>query len=202
MPSPINILITKTIKYSLISISIILGILLFCSVFSTAKGSEYKSNYEKVPAINKMPPLVAKWARGPNIVVCDDAPVDEIRVRSTIRFWESRGFEFGTLEFKRPDRHQHRAICNDTAPVGTIVIHMTTRSNTMEATTLAQTHFYVDNKTKKIRWAIINLRIDPPERVLEHEFGHALGFLHYNKNGHLMHESQPLGGWDTAGLQK
>jgi hypothetical protein len=201
MSAPLTNLVLKTIKYSLISIGIILAISLISSVFSAAKGSEYHSNYEKMPAINRMPPLVAKWAQPPNIVVCDTAPVDEIRVRSTIRFWESKGFRFGKLEFKRPTPDA-KAICSDTAPLGTIVIHLAPRTNTMEPTTLARTHFYVDNGTKKIRWAVINLRIEPPERVLEHEFGHALGFLHYNKSGHLMHESQPLGGWDTSGLTK
>jgi hypothetical protein len=201
MSAPITSLVLKTIKYSLISIGIVLAISLISSAFSTVQGSEYSSNYEKMPAINKMPPLVAKWQRPPNIVVCKAAPVDEIRVRNTIQFWESKGFEFGTLEFKRPTSTVDAA-CVDTTPIGLIVIHLVPYPNTMEPTTLAQTHFYVDNGTKKIRWAIINLRTQPPERVLEHEFGHALGFLHYNKSGHLMHEKQPSGGWDTSGLTK
>ena len=171
------------------------------SAFSAAQGSEYYSNYEKMPAINKMPPLVATWNEAPNIIVCEAAPVEETRIRSAVKFWEDQGFEFGTLEFKQRTPTS-RAACIDKGPVGTIVIHLVPYPTTMEATTLAQTHFYVDNETKKIRWAIINLRIEPPERVMEHELGHALGWRDYNQTGHIMHSEWARGGHNIKGLKK
>ncbi len=72
----------------------------------------------------------------------------------------------------------------------------------MEESSLAQTHFFVDNATNQIDYAIIYLRTDIRETVLEHELGHALGFLHFNKINHLMNEKWTMGGWDTEGLQK
>jgi hypothetical protein len=72
----------------------------------------------------------------------------------------------------------------------------------MESDILAETHFYVERATKEIEWAKIYLVTDPPPMVLEHEIGHALGYLHYNKTGHLMHEKLLLGGWGTEGINK
>ncbi len=72
----------------------------------------------------------------------------------------------------------------------------------MEATALAQTHFYIDNATNQVEYAVIYLRPDVRDTVLEHELGHALGFLHHNKINHLMNEKWTMGGWDTEGLRK
>lgn len=45
------------------------------------------------------------------------------------------------------------------------------------------------------------MRKDVRETVLEHELGHALGFLHYNKINHIMNEKWAQGGWDKEGLE-
>ncbi|HHZ95137.1 MAG TPA: hypothetical protein EYN67_06175 [Flavobacteriales bacterium] len=71
----------------------------------------------------------------------------------------------------------------------------------MDDNSLAQTHFYVDNNTKIIDWAKIYMRDDLRDTVLEHELGHALGFLHYNRINHLMNEKWMMGGWDKNGLE-
>ena len=87
-------------------------------------------------------------------------------------------------------------------PTGYIVIHMVTAAIRLDETALAQTRFYVDNVTNKITYAKIYMRSDIRETVLEHELGHALGFLHYNKINHLMNEKWAQGGWDQEGLGK
>ena len=87
-------------------------------------------------------------------------------------------------------------------PMGYIVIHMVTAGIRLDETSLAQTRFYVDNMTNKISYAKIYMRKDVRETVLEHELGHALGFLHYNKINHLMNEKWTQGGWDKEGLEK
>ena len=40
------------------------------------------------------------------------------------------------------------------------------------------------------------------ETVLEHELGHALGYLHFNKINHVMNSKWTQGGWDTDGLER
>ena len=78
---------------------------------------------------------------------------------------------------------------------------MVTQGIDLESGALAETHFFVDNDTNKIEWAIIYMRPDVKETVLEHEIGHALGYLHYNKINHLMNSKWTQGGWDKDGLK-
>ena len=73
--------------------------------------------------------------------------------------------------------------------------------DSIKETSLAQTRFYIDNLTNKILYAKIYMRSDVRETVLEHEIGHALGYLHYNKINHLMNEKWQQGGWDKEGLE-
>jgi peptide deformylase len=80
------------------------------------------------------------------------------------------------------------------------VIHLVKPDLKMAKDTLAVTHFYVDNDHKEVEWAIIYVKSNIEETVLEHEIGHALGFLHYNKINHLMNQKWAQGGWDTEGL--
>jgi len=39
------------------------------------------------------------------------------------------------------------------------------------------------------------------ERILEHELGHALGWLDYNSTGHIMNHNWTLGGTRVDGLE-
>ena len=204
MHIPLNKIFRRLVRSAIIVV-LVLTLLSLFSAAQEAWSSEVSSNYQSMPAFHKMPPLVAKWERPPDVIICEMAPVEEWQVRSALAFWGGQNFKFGKVEYKRHTDISTTA-CDSRDPVGYIVIHLAPKpppsDSSEKSTTLAQTHFYVDNDTKKIRWAVINLRTRPIERVLEHEIGHALGFLHYNKAGHLMHKSQPLGGWDTSGLQK
>jgi predicted Zn-dependent protease len=85
--------------------------------------------------------------------------------------------------------------------MGYILIHMVTEGVPLDETSLAQTRFYIDNDTSTIDWAIIYMRPDLRPTVLEHELGHALGFLHFNRINHLMNQKWEMGGWDTEGLK-
>ena len=60
---------------------------------------------------------------------------------------------------------------------------------------------FVENNTNQVLWAKIYLRNMPIERILEHEMGHALGFLHIDKPGHIMNEVWVDGGWGDDGLR-
>ena len=60
----------------------------------------------------------------------------------------------------------------------------------------------VDKNTNEILWSIIELKSDMVgERVLEHELGHAIGWMHTRAIGHIMNESLARGGWDSTGLE-
>ncbi len=168
---------------------------------TNSEASEYITNMERVPAIERQPPRIASWKYTPTVVVCDFAPVVESEVNRAVQYWKNKGFRFYKTNFKQ----DHLKKCTDPSPEGRIIIRLATKEvlENMKESSLAETHFYVDNDLNKIDWAIIYLpRRGPQIRVLEHELGHALGFLHYNKKGHLMHEKWIQGGWDDDGLHR
>jgi len=144
------------------------------------------------------PPRQGTWATAPPVVVCENAMATKAEVQEAIAYWKRHGYSFGRLLF-----HKNPAgVCSDETPFGYIVIREATSSvrSEMEEGTLAETHFYVDPKNWRIQFATVFLVYPPIRRVLEHEFGHALSFYHYNKRGHLMHVRNSYGGWGDHGL--
>ena len=168
-----------------------------CSGIAPAQAGEYVGNFERVPAVEDRPPQVASWALTPTIIVCEYAPLSHIQINSAVQFWKQLGYRFYNTQYK----HDPMRKCSNPNPRGYIVIHLVTMGIAMEAKSLAQTHFYINNSTNQIEWAIIYMRPQVRETVLEHELGHALGFLHYNKTNHLMNAKWTGGGWNTDGLE-
>jgi hypothetical protein len=164
----------------------------------TAYATDYISNFERIPAVSDRPPRVATWARTPTVIVCEYAPVTETQIKAAVDVWKNLGYRFFKTQFKYAPLNK----CLNTSPKGYIIIHLVTSGVKFEDDTLAQTQFYVDNEKNEIEWAIIYMRSDIRETVLEHEIGHALGFLHFNKINHLMNSKWTQGGWDTAGLRQ
>jgi len=161
-----------------------------------AVASDYVGNFERIPLIENRPPQVAAWAHTPIVIVCEHAPISQVQINSAVNFWKRLGYEFFSTQYKYDPLNK----CHSDSPKGHIVIHLITRGIKLEDTALAQTQFYVNNDTNQIEWAIIHMRNDIRETVLEHELGHALGFLHYNKINHLMNQKWTMGGWDKEGL--
>jgi hypothetical protein len=162
-----------------------------------ANASDYMSNFQRIPAVENRPPQVGHWDHTPTIIVCEYAPISETQIRSAVSFWERMGYSFHSTQYKNDPLEK----CTNKNPKGYIIIHLVSNGIRIGETSLAQTHFYVDNHTKVIDWAKIYMRADIRETVLEHEIGHALGFLHYNRINHLMNEKWMMGGWDKNGLE-
>ena len=179
----------------LVGIVLAAGFLLLVMA-SDVRGSDYKSNFDKIPAINERPIRVASWKRTPTVIVCDGAPIKEAPVKKAVKFWEDLGHHFFTTQFKYDPLNK----CRQSAPVGYIIIRLIGQEIEIGEDSLAVTHFYVNNDTKEVDWAIVYLKNDIRDTVLEHEIGHALGYLHYNKINHLMNSKWTQGGWDKKGL--
>ena len=162
-----------------------------------ADASNYDSNYVHIPLVHNSPPQVATWLRTPTVIVCEHAPVTQRQIIKAVNFWKKLGHRFYTTQYK----HDPLNKCLMESPEGYIIVHLVTAGVPMEDRALAQTHFYINNLTNKIMYAKIYMRPDVRETVLEHELGHALGFLHFNKINHLMNEKWMMGGWDTEGLE-
>ena len=188
------------------NLKIALGVLLYVVCFGLsvtllaepAGASNFDSNYDRIPLVHNSPPQVATWLRTPTVIVCEHAPVTQRQIIKAVNFWKKLGHRFYTTQYK----HDPLNKCLMESPEGYIIIHLVTAGVPMEDKALAQTHFYIDNLTNKIMYAKIYMRRDIRETVLEHELGHALGFLHFNKINHLMNEKWEQGGWDTEGLEK
>jgi len=168
-------------------------------LIAPAQASEYRSSFTVIPAVNRSPIRVATWKTTPIVIVCEYAPISEVQINNAVTFWKKLGHRFYRTQYK----HDPLDKCDQKTPVGYIMVRLVTQNIRLDPDSLAITHFYVDNSTKKIEWANVyimesNLR----ETVLEHEIGHALGFLHYNKINHLMNSIWTQGGWDTEGLRK
>ena len=182
---------------SLKSLLVMLFVAGFSAPSSAVVAGEYQANFEKVRAVEDRPPRAGQWRKPPAVIICELAPIQRYQIGSALQFWEQLGYSFGPLRYKQDPLDK----CKDPTPDGHIIIHLISRDTKIDATSLAQTHFYVNNSTSEIEWAIIYFRSDVRAQVLEHELGHALGFLHYNKLDHLMHSKWPLGGWKTTGLE-
>ena len=187
------------------NLKIAFGVLLYVVCFGLSIGlmvepagaSNFNSNFDRVPLVHNAPTQVGTWSLTPTVIVCEHAPVTQRQIIKAVSFWKKLGHRFYSTQYK----HDPMNKCLMDEPVGYIIIHMVTSGVPMEEKALAQTHFYVDNLTNKILYAKIYMRSDVRETVLEHELGHALGFLHFNKINHLMNEKWMMGGWDTEGLE-
>ena len=168
-----------------------------CMMAEPAAASDYVGNFERIPLVDNRPPQVGAWSLTPTVIVCEHAPVSEVQIRSAVSFWKRLAYRFHNTQYKYDPLNK----CQSDSPKGYIVIHLVTQGIKMEESSLAQTHFYVDNNTNEIEWAIIYMRNDIRATVIEHEIGHALGFLHYNQINHLMNEKWTMGGWDKEGLE-
>jgi len=181
----------------LIAYVFLFGSLIFM-LTEPATAGPYISNYDRIPLVDNNPPQVATWGLTPTVIVCEHAPVTEPQIKKAVKFWKNLGHRFYSTQYK----HDPLNKCLSKNPTGYIIVHMVTAGIKLEDTALAQTHFYIDNATNQIQYGIIYLRPDVRDTVLEHELGHALGFLHYNKINHLMNEKWTMGGWDTEGLRR
>tara|TARA_R110002020_G_scaffold290704_1_gene506138 strand:+ start:123 stop:707 length:585 start_codon:yes stop_codon:yes gene_type:complete len=169
-----------------------------CMLAEPAAASDYVANFERIPLVQDRPPRVGYWKLTPTVIVCEYAPVSEVQIRSAVSFWKELGYRFFRTQYKYDPLNK----CRSDSPKGYITIHLVTQGIKMEESSLAQTHFYVNNTTNEIEWAKIYMRSDVRETVLEHEIGHALGFLHYDMINHLMNSKWAMGGWDKEGLEK
>ena len=139
---------------------------------------------------NKPIETVGSWTNPPTVVICRDAPVKEEDVRKALSWWTARGHRFGSVI---PDSIHYGCIFG--SEDGYITIRLVSDSAYNEEY-LATTSMRHDNQTREMVSASIKLKGAVRERVLEHEVGHAPGFLHYNDPGHLMHRELERGGWD------
>ena len=138
---------------------------------------------------------LAEWESPPVVRVCYNTPIFKYKVEEALTFWKKLGYEFGTIIY---DDTSEWCI-GDTIP-GAITI-MPNQAYLGDGI-LALTRRYTFNKE-----TIIGVRIEIAsqgygrELLLEHEFGHALGWPHYDVEGHIMYPILPRAGTNVSGLK-
>jgi len=148
-------------------------------------------------AFNKSSPKqTLKWNLTPTVIICDHAPISKKEIDSALDWWRNIGYIFygpymGGLYNKK---------CLDDSPVGYILVTLVSGID-YNHNSLATTKIYSNTNTNEILWSIIELKQGlVKERVLEHEFGHSIGWMHTSIKGSMMNRTLPNGGWSSDGL--
>jgi len=183
-----------------ISAVFIIGFLGIMTAAEPAHADPRVSRYNADPDVVKYPPLPGTWRVDPPVIVCEGSMVTEEEVKNAMAWWNERGFYFGKLMFHEDPEKK----CADDTPDGYIVIRPATPEilKEMAKETVAETHIYIHPVNHNVEFVVIYMVEEPAPQTMEHEFGHALGFKHYNKRGHMMHALTTRGGWGDYGLQR
>ena len=117
------------------------------------------------------------------------------RVYNAVEYWSRLGYEFGIV------KKDNFSMCMN-PKMGEIII--TLPESGFANSNMASTRLYTDTTTGAIVKAKIFVlpKYARKDRVLEHEFGHALGWLHYRQRYHIMHPIWYYGGFDSYGIRQ
>jgi len=140
------------------------------------------------------------WDMKPDIIVCSDSRVTNLRIDRATDFWETLNHDFGTVT--RVTRDYMPCVTGE-PPYGTIMIDIPSQ-NFNFGTHLGTTKTWWRTDTGEILKAKIEIKIgwENKPRVLEHELGHALGFKDNNTTGHIMNHAWDRGGYNKKDLQR
>ena len=148
----------------------------------------------QVFAVGK-PQQQARWVINPKIRVCGSTGISYSRISQAARYWERAGYTFESIRkdpFQACMTPAHGEIIVTIPEAGFANHHM------------ASTRVYTNTTTGDIVRAKIQIlpKNAHKERVIEHEIGHALGWIHYPQRYHIMHPTWHMGGYDRSGIRK
>ena len=140
-----------------------------------------------------------EWRTIPDIFICHDGPVNTTRVERALRYWRRLGYVFGAITQAGPGDMD---CFSNNAKRGTITIDIPSQGFQF-GTHLGSTKTWRYTATGEIFQARIEIipAWGDSERILEHEIGHALGWMDMNSTGHIMHGVWSSGGYNSSGVK-
>lgn len=190
------------------SMSKFLLFLLFLISCNKIAGIEEKKEVEKIQfdtiaieaKFKRNVLLKSKWsaARIPDVVICDDF-ISLSQVKRSLKFWENIGYTFGDVRVGEP----YNDCMHEEPDRGVIRISLPTADQfKLLHDRLAVTHTTKFRKTGEIISVQIIMHDFAKNKklTLEHEIGHALGWDHINKEGHIMNPEWKYVGDNTEGV--
>lgn len=163
-------------KYSWVIITALLGILIVVGI------------------IRKPSPVVVErigeWKEAPTIIICPSSPYTLEEVNEVVQRYEARGHHFEeVIEFSS---------CPDGNISGWIMLKPAGQNIEIDEAGHATTRY--DSATGEIISSSIEIFNAQNIYVLEHELGHALGYQHVNRRGHIMYPNVSGLGPDDEGM--
>ena len=140
------------------------------------------------------------WEMKPDIIICSDSQVTNLRIDRATEFWKSLNHDFGNVT--RMSRDYLPCVTGE-PPYGTIMIDIPSQDLNF-GSHLGTTKTWWRTDTGEVFKAKIEIKVgwENKPRVLEHEIGHALGYKDNNITGHLMNHAWNRGGYNKKGLRK
>ena len=176
-------------------------ILLLLLTYWLTSSDEYHYKYcsEVYPAIVlSKPTKKADWRKQPDIRICPDTNIDPARVSKAMNYWERLGYKFGDIII---EKDMYTCLV---PPAFRREIRITLPYQGLGEKYLAATKISTHKVTGEIVQATIYItpKVSERQRVLEHEIGHALGWMHYPQSRHIMNPDWQAGGYEHYGLRK
>jgi len=140
------------------------------------------------------------WEMKPDIIVCSDSRVTNLRIDRATEFWKALNHDFGEVTRALKD---NMACVTGEPQYGTIMIDIPSQGFDF-GNHLGTTKTWWRTDTGEVFKAKIEIKVgwENKPRVLEHEIGHALGYKDNNTIGHLMNHAWNRGGYGKRGLEK
>jgi hypothetical protein len=140
------------------------------------------------------------WDMKPDIIVCSDSRVTNLRIDRATEFWKTLNHDFGIV--MRASRDYLPCVTGE-PPYGTIMIDIPSQGFDF-GDHLGTTKTWWRTDTGEVFKAKIEIKVgwENKPRVLEHEIGHALGFKDNSVTGHIMNHIWQRGGYGRRGLSK